>query len=79
MVFQNREIKMVNKKQQGGYRRNARQPLKHPDEGPRKTQPINLSPSNFAFLREMGRGKHDYINALLLKERGLKNAAENED
>ena len=56
-------------KKQGGYRRNARQPLKHPAEGPRITQPLNLSPSNFAFLREMGRGKHDYINNLLREAR----------
>lgn len=40
------------------------QPLKNP-EGKRQQMPLNLSPSNFAFLESLGRGKHDYANLLL--------------
>lgn len=71
-----RKSNKIEKENRGGARQGSGQPMREPSEGPRITQPLNLSPSNFAFLSAMGRGKHDYINALLLKERGLKNTAE---
>lgn len=49
----------------GGKRANAGTTSK----GGRSQMTVNLSPDNYAFLQSKGKGKNDYLNYLLEKER----------
>lgn len=60
----------MKKSNRGGARPGASPPLKHPEQGKRKSMGICLSPSNYAFLKAMKRSKNDYLNNLLDLERG---------
>ena len=59
-------MKQIN--QHGGTRANSGRKPKGTD-GPRKVVQICLSPANAEYLAAKGRGKSDYVNLLLDRER----------
>ncbi len=56
------------KKKHGGSRSGSGRKRKDPPEK-RITFPVILSPANAKYLRALGRGKNDYLNLLLDRER----------
>lgn len=62
------DLKRDGRKNNGGKRANAGTTPKSAD-GVRSQMSVNLSPDNYAFLQSKGKGKNDYLNYLLEKER----------